>query len=81
MKYVEGFTTHSDVTQSLLFRVTFDEVIKIEKAPEKLRGVWTKYGIPYQGKKIKPEDGEVFLKAVANDFNGSMVRSDDVKGK
>lgn len=81
MKFVEGFTTNSNASQDLLFRVTFDGVVNIEKASEKLIEMWTKYGIPYQGKRIKPEDGEVFLTAISNDFNGSMVRSDDVKEK
>lgn len=76
--YVEVFETTPD-GQEPWFRVTYEDgKVDMSEAPEKLQTAWDKYGIPYRGTKVKPDDGEEFLRAVASDLNGSMARSNDV---
>lgn len=82
MKYVEVFYTDVEKeTQEVWFRVKLNNgEVNLEEVPNSMREAWEKYGIPYKGKLVKPEDGETFLRAVSNDMNGSMVRSDDIEG-
>ena len=76
--YVEVYRT-VDTEQELFFKVSFkDGVVDLSEVPDKLKETWLAVGIPFRGKPVKPEQGEVFLRAVASDFNGSMVRSEDV---
>lgn len=83
MKYIEVFVTDVErETQEVWFRVKLDNgEVDLSEVPDSMRDVWEKYGIPYRGKVVKPKDGEEFLRAVSTDLNGSMVRSDDIRGK
>lgn len=76
--YVEVFQTTPE-GQELWFTAKYaDGEVDLTEVPDGLKTSWEKFGIPYRGKAVKPNDGEVFLKAIARDFNGSMVRSNDV---
>jgi hypothetical protein len=79
MHKVEVFKTVGD-KQELFFYLTYEENsdIVMHNVPAELVNTWERFGIPMAGKKVKPDDGLAFLKAVARDFNGSMVRSNDV---
>jgi hypothetical protein len=67
-----------DTEQELLFKVSLkDGVADLSEVPEKLKNTWLAVGIPFKGKPVKPDEGELFLRAIASDFNGSMVRSND----
>jgi hypothetical protein len=80
MYKVEVFKIVED-KQELFFHLTYEENsdIVMHNVPSKLVNSWERFGIPKgPGKVVKPEDGLAFLKAVARDFNGSMVRSNDV---
>jgi hypothetical protein len=79
MKKVEVWRT-TEEGQELDFTVTYDgKEVDISQAPTALQDIWRALGIPYPpGKPVKPKDGEVFLKAVARDFNGSYARSGKV---
>lgn len=78
--YVEVFQTKSTGQESW-FKVYFESgVIILSEVPDKLKKTWEKYGIPNgPGRRVLPQDGEKFLEAIARDFNGSMVRSNEVK--
>jgi hypothetical protein len=75
--YVEVFRTTAS-GQVPWFKVYYkDGVVNLDEVPEKVKATWQKFGLRYKGKKVMPEDGEDFLRAIARDFNGSMARSND----
>lgn len=78
--YVEVFITR-ETGQERWFKVGItDGVADLSTVPDKLKNTWEKYGLPNgPGRTVRPEDGEKFLEAIARDFNGSMVRSENVR--
>ena len=90
MKYIEGYKTNEDASQDLLFRVIFDfGEVKIEKATEVLLKEWSEQGVlyrnvfpfhlsKYRDTVVKPDDGEVFLYALADEYVGSRIMCTDV---